>query len=434
MRPLLALLALAACNDYKIDNTQDPPGDVPIDDPPPVIVGDQPDIEVTPSSLDFGSYPRDCQSEPQVITIANVGDEPLLVESLELVGSNTAVFDVFGIARDLDPGESYEVDIRFMPSAWTEFNVDLRVVSNDPDEGQLDVPLAGVGAEDARFEERFQQTVPSTVDVLWIIDNSGSMSDNVDALATHMPTFLDSFMDLGMDWQMAVVTTDMADPNHQGKFQGIGVISPSTTSDPVAAFAAASAVGDGGSADEKGKDAAYAAMTAPLVSSTNAGLVRSTGTFAMIIISDEPDSSSMSTSNFVRWLDAYKGDPARTSFSAMAGSDLPAGMPFSGDEPYIDETDLTEGFYSNLADMNFNEVLTYLSFTAAGMYTRWPLAHVPSSPGGMLVTVGGDVQPYNITNGFTYDSRNNAVLFHGTGVPQPREEVVISYPYATACN
>ncbi|MBN2801302.1 MAG: choice-of-anchor D domain-containing protein [Deltaproteobacteria bacterium] len=432
--PLFAILALVACNEYDINGNQPKP-DAPVDtgDDTPVVVGPQPDIQVDPPSLDFGSRPKNCPSDPEVLTISNVGTEPLDISSMELVGAGSSNFDVFGIARDLDPGESYEVDVTFIPTAWTEFNVALRFTSNDPDEGELDVGLKGVGAEDARYEERWTQNEPSSVDVLWIIDNSGSMSDEVDALAANMPTFLNNFMRLGMDWQMAVVTTDMEDPTDSGRFQGIGVISPSTTADPVAAFTTASAVGAGGSADEKAKDAAYAAMTAPLVTSANAGLVRAGGTFAMIVISDEPDSSSMSTSSFVRWLDLYKGDPDLTSFSAMAGSDVPAGLPFGGGDPYFDETTLTGGFYSRLADMNFNEVLTYLSFTAAGMHTRWTLHYEPSNVAQIDVSVGGVDQPYSATNGFTYDPHTNSVVFHGDAIPEPSEAVVISYPYNTGC-
>ncbi|MBN2799660.1 MAG: choice-of-anchor D domain-containing protein [Deltaproteobacteria bacterium] len=439
-----ALALLSACVQYDLspkDDDNNNPNDG--DDDTVVVTGPQPDIEVDPSSIDFGFFPTECPSEPLQVTLSNVGDEPLDVESLELVGDG--VFTLSGEGRVLAPGASYQVSVSFDPTAWTPFAAELVVISNDPDEGALSVPVEGEGAEDAIYEERFTQTAPSTVDVLWIIDNSGSMSGVVDDLSTNMPTFINSFLGLGLDWQMAVVTTDMDDPAHQGHLQGLGVISPSTTADPVGAFTAAAAVGDGGSGDERARDAAYAALTDPLLSAGNGALVRPDGTLALIVITDEEDSSrDISKEAFADWLDRYKGDPDLTSFSAMAGpessglfdmgcqdlaNDITAES--SVDYPYLVQE--TGGFYTEICDMNFNEVLTYLSYTAAGMLTRWQLAHVPSNIGHIDVTVHGDDVPYNALHGFTYEGRTNSVVFHGSWIPQPLDEVQIRYPYDAGC-
>lgn len=445
MRRLIpVLLLLTAC---KGDQIFIPSDENPIDpgDTGDVIGGPQPDIEVEPDVLPFGFRQTECPSDPLPVTVRNVGDDDLVVDAIS-IGGDAAVFSHDGAAFTLAAGASREVEVSFAPSEWVPYAASLVVSSNDPDEGEVEVSLTGTGSEDAVFEERFSQVAPSAVDVLWIIDNSGSMSGIVDDLSANMPTFINSFIGLGLDWQMGVVTTDMDDLAHQGQLRGVGVISPSTVADPVSAFTEAAAVGDGGSGDERARDAAYAALTEPLLSGANAGLVRAGGSLALIVISDEEDSSrNIDKRAFSTWLNAFKGDPDDSSFSAMAGPEGTGGLFDPGcqdlandisavasvEYPYV--VNATGGFYTEICDMNFNQVLTYLSYTAAGMLTRWPLRYTPSNVGRIDVTVRGLDVPYNIVNGFTYDSPSNAVVFHGSWVPQPLDEVVITYPYPNGC-
>ena len=57
------------------------------------------------------------------------------------------------------------------------------------------------------------------IDVLWVIDNSGSMCQEQANLIGSFRTFVTGLAELEADVQMAVVTTDMTDPGQQGKFQ-----------------------------------------------------------------------------------------------------------------------------------------------------------------------------------------------------------------------
>ena len=46
------------------------------------------------------------------------------------------------------------------------------------------------------------------VDILWVIDNSGSMRDEQEALARNFQYFIDEFMQKNVDFKMAITTTD----------------------------------------------------------------------------------------------------------------------------------------------------------------------------------------------------------------------------------
>ena len=62
----------------------------------------------------------------------------------------------------------------------------------------------------------FQQNTLQTVDMLLVIDNSCSMIEEQEKLATNFDTFIQYFTDANVDWQIGVVTTDM----YQEKFSG----------------------------------------------------------------------------------------------------------------------------------------------------------------------------------------------------------------------
>ncbi len=438
MRFLLALSLLVGCSDYDLQWQKDNP-DTPIDTDTdnPVITGDHPDITVEPETLDFGSIPVDCPTEYEVVTITNDGSEELNIESLQMVGTGNSAFDVKGIREDLAPGESYTVKVNFTPQAWVTYDVSLQIVSNDPDEGEYDMPVTGIGAEDMIYEDRFEQALPSTVDVLWIIDNSGSMSSTVDDLQAHFPTFMANFVALDLDWQMGLVSTDM--DTEGGRLSGdvFGADDP----DPIGTFVSYSdAIMDHvGSASEKGMDASYAALQSP-GHALSAGLVRSGGTLSVIIITDEDDSSSMKKGNYVTWLDAYKGDADKTAFSAMAGPESGM-MPCTGANgisatpapTYSYLVRNTGGFYTEICDMDFDEVLTNLSFYAAGMVTSWELTYQPSNAGQIEVYVDGVDVRYNGINGYTYDALRNEIVFHGDAIPAPEADIVVTYPVAGEC-
>ena len=79
-----------------------------------------------------------------------------------------------GKVEDLQPGKSFELTIDFTPQSYMDYEIQLVVESND------DTPKAydaiGHGSDSELHEEFFKQPDVQDVDVLWVIDNSDSMS------------------------------------------------------------------------------------------------------------------------------------------------------------------------------------------------------------------------------------------------------------------
>ncbi|MBM4369391.1 MAG: hypothetical protein FJ090_20850 [Deltaproteobacteria bacterium] len=442
----MSLIFLYACTDYNLsapgeEVKEEVPEDTAPEEQPP---GDDPEIEVSPSSIDFGSVMKDCPADPITVTITNKGLGQLEVRNIDLDGDAVSKFSHDGQAVNLEYNDTYEFDIEFEPSAYVTYEVELQVESNDPDEGLVGVPVLGAGASGSIYEESFVQDYHDTIDVLWVIDNSGSMSEEVDRLKDQFDLFIAAFLTLGLDYHIGVVTTDMDNGTQSGKLQGTPIYIESSTADPVAAFKNRAGVGSGGSGDEQGLAAAKAALTDPLASGDNAGFLRADSAVSIVVVSDENDSSSISASSFASWLDGLQGDVDLSSLSAIVGDrglgcteiDWSSGDTVSatGGDKYIDVADATGGFFASICTEDFDVAVTNIAKISAGMQAEWELSKTPSDISLMEVYVDGIEVPYDATDGWIYDSADNAVEFHGTAVPDAGEVIEVSYPYDSSCN
>ena len=73
------------------------------------------------------------------------------------------------------------------------------------------------------------------VDILWVIDDSGSMANQRKTLVNNFDRFLLELLTLKVDWQMGVTSTN---PLDLGKLRGTTKIIKTTTPDPKAVFEA----------------------------------------------------------------------------------------------------------------------------------------------------------------------------------------------------
>ena len=69
-------------------------------------------------------------------------------------------------------------------------------------------------------EDVFVQNRLNTVDLLLVVDNSCSMVEEQNKLATNFENFIQYFDDAQVDWQLGVVTTDMEQEQFSGKLIG----------------------------------------------------------------------------------------------------------------------------------------------------------------------------------------------------------------------
>lgn len=439
---LLTLPAgLLACSDYDLhrpdkgepDGEQEPD----IEEPTP-----EPDIELSRLTIDFGGKPKDCPAEPADVVISNVGGGDLIVSDIRIAGAGLSAFatDWDGSGFTLATGESRTLSVGFTPTAWVDYEVAVEIESNDPDEAVVDVTTLGFGAGDTMFEQSFVQDFHTDVDVLWVVDNSCSMDEEMQQVATNFASFIDEFVGLGLNYHLAVVTTDMDDPAQSGRFRG--PVLTQDTPDVINAFLAQVDQGSAGSGSERGFDAVQAALSEPLLSTDNTGFLRDEAALAVILLSDEDDDSAQGTSAFVSWFETLKVDPEKLTFSSICGDRGFGCQEFdffgntlsaSAGPQYIDATDLTRGFWASICTSDYTGILQQISLTAAGMTVEFPLDDEPSNLGLVVVMVDGTDVAQDSVNGWTYATATQSLIFNGDGIPGPGAEVNVAYPVASEC-
>ena len=434
-----AVALLVGCTDYDLSRSDEvePPGTEETEPEPEP--SEDPDILVEPLSLDFGSVLKDCPGETFTVTVTNEGKGQLEVSDIYLSGDGVSAFQQTGGPLSLAYKESATFEVSFTPLGWLSYDVDVVVESNDPDEGKVRVDALGEGARGALYEEGFTQDYNELVDVLWVVDNSCSMEDELATMASNFNSFISQFSALDLDYHIAVVTTDMDNPDDSGRFQG-EVLTPDTPN-LLAKFADQVNQGNTGSASEQGFLAVKTALSEPLLSSTNAGFLREEAGLTVIVVSDENDDSSLNSSNFTTWFKGLKPkDPTLARFNAFCGDrflgcvdPFNSGISATGGDKYIDAVDLTGGFFSSICSSDYSIALQELSITAAGMTVTFYLTEEPATLSDMTVVVNGTALSQDSDTGWTYDPENNSITFHGDSIPGPGEDVQVSYTVAGEC-
>lgn len=271
-------------------------------------------------------------------------------------------------------------------------------------------------------EDVIVQVTTPEVDVLWVIDNSCSMSEEQAKLRQNFPEFIKYFLDSGLDWHVGVVSTD-TDANRGGRLQaaaGYKYIDEDSPN-PIALFEDMALLGTNGAVDERGRRAAYFALTEPLVNNANAGFYRPNASLHMIVISDEDDySGSNPTKNeFISWAEALKPDPDTVTFSAIVGPRGGCATADAGND-YIDVVAAVGGITESICRSDWAPVLEQLGMQAAGLKREYFLSEVP---------VPGTLQVWVEDGDMTFEGIDKALLVRGVEAGDLCETTCFVYSY-----
>ena len=278
--------------------------------------------------------------------------------------------------------------------------------------------------------DAFEQTSSSSVDVLWVVDNSCSMWEEQTALAESFSSFMTWFSATDLDFHVGVISTDMDDLREQGRLhedQDTLWIDRSFGSDEALdSFAARAQMGTSGSTAERGRDAAYSAI-AVHGSDANEGFYREDAALSIIAISDEEDASEMTVTDFVSWAKALKPIAGRVSFSAIVGPESGCDTAEAG-TGYLQTASELNGATESICASDWTSVLDALGLHSAGYQREFFLTRVPVED---TITVevldASDTrQTVDVGDGFTYSRSRNSVSFV-EGPPEPGSSIEVEY-------
>lgn len=337
--------------------------------------------------------------------------------------------------------------------------------------------------------------VNSKIDILWVIDNSGSMSPSQQNILNNFSAFMNNFIAKKLDFQMAVTTTDAykagaffannaayttfkdgATFTKNGvtynKHTGIDLIYPGVSADLTATFVVNGYQGDQGSGDER----AFSSFMSALGDKTNPLLIRQNSYLAVIILSDEDDFSSPTRvenswaskgqnetqaqynaryvsdhnytytgldtiGSYISSLDTLTGStPALRHYnvSAITAEDsscvnslLAAGSSTTIiGQRYIDLATQTNGVVGSLCDTNFSGTLNSIQEKILELSTEFYLQRAPNVS-SIVVDVNSVTISQDPVNGWTYDSANNGIIFHGNAIPPSGADIGVNFDPVT---
>lgn len=341
----------------------------------------------------------------------------------------------------------------------------------------LFVTLSACGSRDISFDllsesATFNQNsaeVNGKIDILWVVDNSGSMATSQQAVADNFRRFIDKFQENGFDFQIAVTTTDAyKDVFNAGLTQSIykngsyvddngdtvqapKILRPDTP-DLDKAFIANILRGTNGSGDER----VFQSMLVALSNQSNIdlGFPRKEAFLSVILVSDEDDFSwdgSGSIDNqydhaglhtpslydqFLMTITESTSSNRRYNVNSIAILDSPtmtgaecrdtlgAGARKIGIR-YKALSEMSQGILGSVCE-DFGTTLATISNKIIELSTQFYLDRIPNA-GSLRVFVDGAEVPQDPVNGFVYNQTSNSISFFGTAVPAAGASITVSY-------
>ncbi|MBI4370636.1 MAG: VWA domain-containing protein [Elusimicrobia bacterium] len=305
-----------------------------------------------------------------------------------------------------------------------------------PKTSEPDAPLETADTADTGIScligsttDYFEQQIPNQMDVLFVVDNSGSMSAEQQLLASNFPLFLDYFQESEspIDYHIGVVTTDMDNSSHQGKLRdayGFRYIDSDTPNADVV-FSSMAKVGISGSSYEMGLDAISWALY--FQKDYNAGFLRDTAGLHIVVVSDENDEYSATKKEQLAKelieLGQQRGQISSSSISPMKPN-------CSTDEgaEYLYLTEHVGGFSYPICLADWSPTLDDLGNQLVQLKKEFYLTQDPYDQTFTIVVITPDGTVSNVPAAdYSYNEERNSIIFDDDKVPPEGSTIAVVY-------
>jgi hypothetical protein len=409
---------------------------------------------VQPTHVEFGLTKLTCEPRERDLIAYNRCPGPITVQgmTLERLSQEITVSGGPSFPVTINAGGQFRLRATYAPADEGD---DLAALRFALEGGAVyTTSLAGRGAANANQIDSFVQESGAKVDVLFVVDNSGSMMEEQQSLGSNFAAFMSAATASGVDYHIGVTTTGLdassggwsqcgggAEGGENGRLFPVNnsnprIITPQTPNAP-GVFAANTRVGVC-HWNEQGLESAYRALSAPLLHSLddprtpqandgNGGFIRDDARLAIIFVTDEEDFSPQPVPFYETYFKSLKGnDPAKLSISAIAGpQDLAScSTASSSGTRYIQLARATDGVVESICTPNWAESLRKLSDTTFGPKRSFPLSEQPADTSQITVWVNG----VQVTQGWRYEGSTNSVVFDVGRAPAPGAYIEVSYP------
>jgi hypothetical protein len=368
----------------------------------------------------------------QTISIENHGNLNLSIQAVELIseGEDLFVSELEDLNGHLDglvtlaPGQALGLGgLGFAPREEQRIGGELLIESDDPQRPEVIIPIEAESSIYGSEHDRWEVRIPTRVDVIWAVDRSDSMRDELEALPATIASLTHELAELGLDVQLAVTQHD------SGCIQGDvpWVDGDTPTDDAIATLEAM--------IDLDGPDSSYAEAALTQLLNTlratagggcNAGLLRETAVTHLIGLSDEAEQSDQSWSTLVELLQSFEAEPEDLIIHGIGG-DYPSGCGDAAPYTGMYEAAVATGgeFLSICAD--WESQMPHLAGSVVRDPTRFPLSAEPL-PDSIEVSVDGV-----LSGAWSYEEASNELVFDAASSPSDGQVVEASYLLQPSC-
>ncbi len=411
--------------------------------------GGSSDIRIEPSSIDCGKIGTSCSSIAHEVSIFNTGNLPYTISDIGFSQESNPHFSLQALPSlpqtlsENGSPSSMRFEVVCHPQTLGNIQETIQI-DTDQDGVHHDIGLAVEGITGTGRTETFVLPEQPKVDMLWVIDGSGSMSEEQAALRENSEAFIQQAVASGADVRIAV--TGMSLEENGGALIGdpaiirFGALDNSGMSANEAIAAFSDNVQDVyGSDTERAFDAAIAALGLPRPGENQEPFLREDAVLSVVFVSDEDDQSPGDVEFYVDYFQSLKGPQhlEMVQFFAIVGdarygcSTSEQGATASAGDRYIEVADRCNTHagthFLSICEEDWSDIFepigdVLFSFTYVHMRT-YALGQTPV-PGSLAVLVDGNGWD---TNWWLYDSVLNAVRFTENHHPAPGSTVAIAY-------
>ena len=405
--------------------------DEPVVEIPLTGTGIAPVIDVSPSEFDFGSLYIGCDAM-QAFTVSNVGNADLDVTGFDF-NTGSADFD-FDDAEDINgdlpwtlgPSQSVEVYVAFEPFDEYDDLAYLMVESTDPYTPEVMSLIEGVGELYGENLDVFEQPIKGETDIIFAVDRSCSMYDDITNVQNNFDTFVATLAGLDADYQVAATVEDSGCINGSDLF-----IDPTfSASDASAAITTMINLGGSyGSNTERGFMLMEACLSEASSGGCNDGLVREDASLNIVMISDEPEQSVNNYSYYVSLFQSLKDNADDVVIHAIGG-DYPGGCgSASAYTGAYEATVATGGLFLSICATDWGPHLQDLAEGSATDLSSFELTDWPVEE-----TIVVKIDGVTTTIGWEYNRTDNAIDFNEGYVPEGGSTIEVEYALFGDCD
>jgi hypothetical protein len=401
-------------------------------------------LTLAPSDLNFGTVMQGCSSVTRTVAVYNLCDTPVRVIGASMaIPGGTPARGAFLATRSIAAGTVLSpggtpgiVNLKFHPArSGSDYGVFRLSADQNGVQIDYDLTLSGNGDTLGQNVDTFKQEVPPKADILLVIDSSASMASKQSALVASLGRYADYLVLSHVDFQVGVTSSDLT----AGGGRIVGDAShPKVLSTAMPDFKAQllqkiAVIGVAGDPLAQTLAAATAAITPPISTTDNFGLIRPNAALVVISVGDSDDQSPGTVASYVAQWPSVKA----VSFNAV-GPISPGPLPGcsydgAGGAPRLVSA-AGNGIAADICRPNWEQDFEGYA-NVDPIRTRFYLSAMPNLGRGksIAVTVDGVAVPALGRRGevnWTYSPLDNAVSFPPPSVPPGGSTLKLTYDVA----